>query len=202
MEKQELYHFHKAGCYDHFWKVGNTINVSNDFKSSTYKRFCDFTTASSTFTKDKANLQDVINYYFESGEINGKIAMKIIEEAYRVSFRANEFKRESALENFRVNNNHMYPSRLHSMYLTDEKGILEWSKKFGRSNLELYRVEIEGDIFKTSEFFIPDETLPYDKFYEKSYYYWNPNFKKAPEDSNEYLAQGKVLIKEKINISH
>ena len=182
MEKQELYHFHKAG--------------------STYKRFCDFTTASSTFTKDKANLQDVINYYFESGEINGKIAMKIIEEAYRVSFRANEFKRESALENFRVNNNYMYPSRLHSMYLTDEKGILEWSKKFGRSNLELYRVEIEGDIFKTSEFFIPDETLPYDKFYEKSYYYWNPNFKKAPEDSNEYLAQGKVLIKEKINISH
>ena len=202
MEKQELYHFHKAGCYDHFWRVGNTINVSIDFKSSTYKRFCDFTTASSTFTKDKANLQDVINYYFESGEINGKIAMKIIEEAYRVSFRANEFKRESALENFRVNNNYMYPSRLHSMYLTDEKGILEWSKKFGRSNLELYRVEIEGNIFKTSEFFIPDETLPYDKFYEKSYYYWNPNFKKAPEDSNEYLVQGKVLIKEKINISH
>ncbi len=202
MEKQELYHFHKAGCYDHFWKVGNTINVSDDFKSPTYKRFCDFTTASSTFTKDKANLQDVINYYFESGEINGKIAMKIIEEAYKVSFKANEFKRESALENFRVNNNYMYPSRLHSLYLTDEKGILEWSKKFGRSNLELHRVEIEGDIFKTSEFFIPDETLPYDKFYEKSYYYWNPNFKKAPEDSNEYLVQGKVLIKEKINISH
>lgn len=199
MERQELYHFHKVGSYDHFWKVGNTIDVSENFKSPTYKRFCDFTTASSTFTKDKINLYDVIKFYLESGKINEKIAMKLIDEAYKVSFRANEFKRESALENFRVNNNYIYPSRLHSMYLTDEKGILEWSKKFGNASLELYRVEVVGNIFKTSEFFIPDEILPYNKFYEKSYDYWNPNFKKAPDDSNEYLVQGKVLIKEKIN---
>ena len=83
MERQELYHFHKVGSYDHFWKVGNTIDVSENFKSPTYKRFCDFTTASSTFTKDKINLYDVIKFYLESGKINEKIAMKLIDEAYK-----------------------------------------------------------------------------------------------------------------------
>ena len=120
--------------------------------------------------------------------------------AYQISFRSNEFKRENALENFRLNKFSNLPSRLHSVYLTDEKGIDTWIEKFGNAKLTLYRVEAEGTIFKTNEQLIPDERLTYQEAYDASYRYWNPNFKKVPENTNEYLAQGKIKVLEKINI--
>lgn len=116
------------------------------------------------------------------------------------SFRSNEFKRENSLENFRLNKFSNLPSRLHSVYLTDEKGIDTWIEKFGNAKLTLYRVEEEGTIFKTNEQLIPDERLTYQEAYDAFYRYWNPNFKKVPENTNEYLAQGKIKVLEKINI--
>ena len=132
--------------------------------------------------------------------MGNEIINDLVDYSYQISFYSSMFKRETALEHYRICKYSNLPSRLHSIYLTDELGIGSWIKKLGIDNLELYRVEAEGNIFKTSEFFIPNETLSYEDTYNQSYHYWNPNFKKAPLDANEYLVQGNIKVLEKIKI--
>lgn len=198
MEKMELYHIHKIGDHDKNWHESALIEVKENFKNTMYKRYQDFTTALPIEGGGSINLYDFILMLQYSNQLNEKKIKDIIDYSYRISFNANSFKRETVLENYRKDNTSTKPSRLHSIYMTDEKGIDSWITKLGVENIELFRVEAEGNIFKTNEIFIPDETLSYEKAYDKSYYYWNPNFKKAPIDSNEYLVQGKVKVLEKI----
>ena len=110
----------------------------------------------------------------------------------------NMFKRETALENYRKDNVSTLPSRLHTIYLTDEKGVDYWVNALQTNNYKLYRVEASGEIFKTNEQLIPDEELSYKDVYESAYNYWHPNFKHVPDYTNEYLVKGKVKVLEKI----
>jgi len=197
MEKMELYHIHKIGDHDKFWYENSLILVKENFKNTMYRRYQDFSTAIPVEGGGSINIYDLI-LMLHNNQIDQETIKTIIDYSYRISFNANSFKRETALENYRKDNVSIKPSRLHSIYLTDEKGIDAWKIKLGVKDIELFRVEAEGNIFKTNEYFIPDETSSYEKAYEQSYYYWNPNFKKAPSDSNEYLVQGKVKVLEKI----
>lgn len=199
MDKMELYHFHKNGKYDRIWKPSKVIEVSEDFKSATFKRFQNFTTAIPVDGGGALNFYDVIYAALSINQINKKELENLLKWSYKVTYAANEFKRESALENYRLANTPALPSRLHSIYLTDEKGIIAWKDKFGTTDLSLYRVEAEGNIFKTNEQLLPMETLPYKDVYDSAYNYWHPNFRKVPEDSNEYLVQGKIRVLEKID---
>lgn len=96
------------------------------------------------------------------------------------------------------NNFNFLPSRLHSIYLTDEKGVSYWIDALDAKDYDLCRVEVTGNIFKTNEQLLPDETLSYKDAYENSFNYWHPNFKKVPDNTNEYLVNGKIKILEKI----
>lgn len=196
--KLELYHFHKEGVKDNMWKVNKTIYVPTNFNSSTYKRYEDFSNTVYPATGYPLNYYELLEKYAQTGIPDAKTLMTLLSMAHDISFASNEFKRETAMENYRLNYNKNLPSRLHSIYLTDEDGIDAWMKKFGNSKLTLYRVEAEGNIFKTNEQLIPDERDPYKSFYDEAYNYWNPNFKVVPKDSNEYLVQGKVKILETI----
>jgi len=162
-----------------------------------YRRFQNFTTGIPIEDGGEINLWNLISLAKMNG-MEREMYQDLIDYAFRISFNANYFKRESALENYRKDKVSMLPSRLHSVYLTDEKGIDAWIEKLAVENIELFRVVAEGNIFKTSEIFIPDETLSYEKTYDAAYDYWHPNFKKAPDDANEYLVQGKIKVLEKI----
>lgn len=199
MEKLELYHLHKLGSHDKIWHENAIIKVNETFKNTMYERYQNFTTGVPIEDGGRINLYDLILLMQQSNHMIDMVN-NIIEYSYHVSFYASQFKRETALENYRLAKNYAYPSRLHSIYLTDEYGIESWRNKLGNDNLELFRVEAEGNIFKTSEFFIPDETLTYEESFNESYYYWNPNFKKVPNDANEYLVQGNIKVLEKIRI--
>lgn len=198
MEKQELYHIHKKGFHDKIWHKSALINIRENFKNGMYRRFNDFTVAIPVEEYANINLYDLILLLKQTNELDMETMYQLIDYAYRITFNANQFKRENALENYRKDNCTTKPSRLHSVYLTDEAGIDSWIRKLGVEDIELFRVEAEGKIFKTNEIFIPDENLNYSEVYEASYNYWNPNFKKAPKDSNEYLVQGKIKVLEKI----
>ena len=166
MDKMELYHIHKIGDHDKFWYENSLILVKENFKNTMYRRYQDFTTALPIEGGGKINLYDLI-LMLHSNKINSETIQSIIDYSYRISFNANSFKRETALENYRKDNTSTKPSRLHSIYLTDEKGIEAWITKLGVENIELFRVEAEGNIFKTNEYFIPDETLSYEKEYDQ-----------------------------------
>ena len=58
-----------------------------------------------------------------TNQMDLEMIKNIIDYSYRISFNANSFKRETVLENYRKDNASTKPSRLHSIYLTDEKGI-------------------------------------------------------------------------------
>ena len=90
------------------------------------------------------------------------------------------------------------PSRLHSVYLTDEDGIDYWTEILGSNNYSLFRVEATGNIFKTNEELLPNEVLSYADVYDNSYNYWHPKFNKLSKNKNEYLVQGSVKVLEKI----
>ena len=196
MEKQELYHIHKLGNHNKIWKENNEILVKNDFKSAMAKRYNSYTTG---IKIDDAiiTFHDylVMNCCNDSGEL---INMPPLSKMFNISYYGNMFKRETALENFRRDKFKNLPSRLHSIYLTDKKGIDSWIERLNTDNFKLYRVEATGNIFKTNEQLLPLENLDYEQTYKAAYNYWNPNFKKVPDDANEYLVQGKVKILEKI----
>lgn len=194
MEKQELYHIHRLGNHDKIWKENREILVNDDFKSLMAKRYNNYTTG--------IKVDDtIINFhdYLSQNCINNIIALLgMLDNIFKISYYGNMFKRETALENFRKDNFKQLPSRLHSIYLTDEKGIDSWIEKLGANKFKLYRVEATGNIFKTNEQLLPRENLDYEQTYKDAYNYWNPNFKKVPDDANEYLVQGKIKILEKI----
>lgn len=198
MEKQELYHFHKEGKHDREWQERKTIVVPDNFKSTTYQRFLDFSNSVEIPNEGFYNYYQIVEDFLREGITDPNAMLNLLIMGHDISFRSNEFKRENALENYRLAKKSDLPSRLHSIYLTDEDGIDAWKNKFGNANLTLYRVEVEGKIFKTNEQLIPDERLSYSGVYDAAYNYWNPNFKKVPKDSNEYLAQGKIKVLEKI----
>ena len=56
-----------------------------------------------------------------------------------------------------------------------------------------------GNLFKSSNNFIPDDELTAREMYEASSAYWNPIFKEEDLCKAEYLFQGKVKVLEEIN---
>lgn len=200
MGKIELYHFHKNTKYNEMWQEGKMILVPDNFKNNLYHKVNNFTTAIPVNNGELVNYFQVAEQYLLNGFVDPGTMMQLLAHSYRISYDALIFKREQALENYRLQHCKHLPSRLHSVYLTDEKGIDTWIDKLGTDDLSLFRVEAEGNIFKTNEQLIPEEELTYEKFLEQAYRYWNPNFKRVPDNTNEYLAQGKILVKEKIKI--
>ena len=80
------------------------------------------------------------------------------------------------LEKYRKENNPKLPSRLHSIWLADKESLSFWKGQFS-GKLKLYRVSITGELFKSSDDFIPDDELTAKEMYETSSNYWNPTFK-------------------------
>ena len=200
MGKIELYHFHKNTKFNEMWQEGKMILVPDNFKNNLYHKVNNFTTAIPVNNGELVNYFQVAEQYLLNGFVDPGTMMQLLAHSYKIAYDALIFKREQALENYRLQHCKHLPSRLHSVYLTDEKGIDTWIDKLGTDDLSLFRVEAEGNIFKTNEQLIPEEELTYEKFLEQAYRYWNPNFKRVPDNTNEYLAQGKILVKEKIKI--
>ena len=155
--------------------------------------------------KIKQAVQKQLKNYLEniiySNNIDKYELLLLLGKAHDIIYYSNMFKRETAMDNFRKDNCNKLPSRLHSIYLTDEKSLDNWIDKLTRNgeDFDLFRVEALGNIFKTSEELIPIEVNSYEQVYNDSYNYWHPNFKKVDDKSNEYLVQGKVKVLEKIN---
>ncbi len=201
MDKYELYHIHKNDGHNKLWEENKIIKVSDNFKSNMAKRYNDFSTCIKLESGMEINFYDYMLGLVGTGEIftlNKNEIMALSDRAYQISYYANFFKRESALEKYRLDKFNSLPSRLHSVYLTDEDGIGYWTEILGGNDYSLFRVEATGNIFKTNEELLPNEVLSYADVYDNSYNYWHPKFNKLSKYKNEYLVQGSVKVLEKI----
>jgi len=106
-------------------------------------------------------------------------------------------QREMVLEQVRKKLYPNLPSRKNSIWLCDSNQIEFWKEKLGNRG-ELFKVLVTGELFKTSDVFIPDDEMNILEMYEIAKKYWNPDFSDIDDSKTEYLFKGKIKVLEKI----
>ncbi len=197
-----MYHYHKLGLYDDIWQVGNELVVDNNFNSFCGSIVDKFTTAVKC-ENGIFSLEKIIDKYLNDISIENvdlKTITNLLKASSAIITKADMYNRELMLEKYRKENNPKLPSRLHSIWLADKESLNFWKEQLnGGRNLTLYRVSVTGNLFKSSDSFIPDDELTAKEMYQVSSKYWNPVFSEDDLCKAEYLFQGKVKVLEKIN---
>lgn len=199
VENKIMYHIHKSNKYDDLWKENNEFIVDDNFISECGKAIPNFNTNVYVDNGEIASLSRVLKYYLEQGIENqdSKVIQKLLEDAFVIIYNVNRTKCESALEICRQKQFPMLPSRLHSIWVTDKDGLDFWSQQLS-GNKEVFELVLTGELFKSSDIFIPDDQLTLVEAVKQAENYWNPVFIPEAEEKKEYLFQGKVLVKKKL----
>ncbi len=199
--EKSMYHYHRLGLYDDIWQLESEITIDDNFNSYCGSIVDKFSTA----VKCKnaiAPLERIIDKYLDDIDIENidlETTIDLLKASSIIITNANMYNRELMLEQYRKENNPKLPSRLHSIWLADKKSLKFWKKQLQvNRKLVLYKVSVTGNLFKSSDSFIPDEELTAKEMYEAASNYWNPIFKKEDLCKAEYLFQGKVKVLEKI----
>lgn len=197
-----MYHYHKLGKFDEKWQVGNQIIVDNSFNSFYCTILADFST--SVYCRPDNHLEsfdNILDYYLNNKDfekLDQKLLRQMLEESRRIIANTNIYKRERALEDCRKDFFPHLPSRLHSIWVSDERELSFWKKQF-KQDLILFKLSLTGELFKSSDSFIPDDELSPIESYVFSKKYWDPTFETEEQEKKvEYLFQGKVKILEKL----
>ena len=197
-----MYHYHKLGLYDDIWQVGNELVVDDNFNSFCGSIVDKFPTAvkceNGIFSLEKIIDKYLNDISIENVDLN--TITNLLKASSAIITKADMYNRELMLEKYRKENNPKLPSRLHSIWLADKESLNFWKEQLnGGRNLTLYRVSVTGNLFTSSDSFIPDDELTAKEMYEASSTYWNLVFSEEDLCKAEYLFQGKVKVLEKIN---
>ena len=202
VKDKEMYHYHHVEMYQDIWKVGNELNVDDNFKTSFLNVLKYYSSAVNTESGKKNAFNRTIETYLKEDQ-DKEMYIQLLKEARRIISGANMFTREMALEVVRKEKYPDLPSRKHSIWLCDEKGLDFWKNQLtseGHDKLDLYKVLVTGTLFKSSDSFLPDDYYTYENMLKCADMYWNPKFEnQIQEEKAEYLFQGKVKILEKVN---
>lgn len=193
-----MYHFHQKNRYDNMWEPGNEILVDNNFESLFGKILKEYSIGVQT-NDNYVQFNRVISHYLEE-EQDKETYIDLLKEAEHIIRGGGIFQREMALEIVRRLCYPELPSRRNSVWLCDEKSGRHWKSSLEEAkDLSLYRVSVSGNLFKSSDVFLPDEYLRFEDMIIKAHKYWNPKFKNSTQERQaEYLFQGKIKILEKI----
>ena len=209
VKNKTMYHIQNTDRFKNIWQVGNILTISDKFNSN----LCEVVKKFSPAVYSKGNNDEVkrisfdriIDDYMDEDKfktIDKELALRMMNEARCIIKNSNLSRREKIIEEYRLNYYPNLPSRYHSIWLADEKSLEFWLKELNkRDYFNLFKVEVTGNLFKSSDMFIPDDILTNDEMYEYTEKYWNPIFTEDIEEKRaEYLFQGKVKIlsKEKI----
>lgn len=204
VEDKVMYHFHKEGNFDDLWEVGKEIIIDDSFTSH-YTQILDvFRTGVSGTSEGKVIPFDlVIDYYLndENFQKLDAVAIKeILYDARQMIRNMNILNRERALEDYRKQYHEDLPSRLHSIWLADSTSFSFWKKELTtRTKMKIFKVLVTGELFTSSDVFIPNDEWTTQEMFQASKRYWEPVFNtKEEKEKREYLFQGKVKILEEI----
>lgn len=191
VENKSLYHIHRSEYMNDLWYVGNEFIIDESYDTFFYLRLLeeekrlidryndydiDYIIAIMEEMKSKDVVSEDISYDFD----------KMLNSYYFL-------RREKALEEGRKMFNPSVPSRLHSLFCTEKSDIAYWSKMIGGNLFKIFSLELDGNIFLSSDLFLPDKNLLYDIQVEKSKLYWKANINSG-DLRKEYLFRGKVKI--------
>jgi len=201
---KKMYHYHKVGIYDEIWQVGNEIIVDENFISHYCTVLSEFdTTVPCAPDGHPESFDRVLTHYLSEEELSNldlQMLKQLLEESKRIIKNTNIFKRELALEECRKKYFPTLPSRLHSIWVTDEENLEFWQSQLNKGDLELFELELYGELFESSDLFIPDDELSMGDSIVKSRRYWDPDFDTISSRKQvEFLFQGNVKILRKVN---
>lgn len=204
---KKMYHYHRRDIHPELWIPKKKIIVDDNFNSLFGKMY-------------EPLLSHAVELYlmYLEDPINNKSSLDAFNNILNEGIQkyTEIFKRETILEVSRRLKDSSLPSREHCIWLCDEEGIVHWKDALDCSHhpessfnghlasdtvtiLEIFQVSVTGDLFRTSDFFIPDSYLPTEELFEESKKYWDPNFtEKYQERQTEYLFQGELKILKKL----
>lgn len=199
VQDKTMFHIHTHNEYDEMWKEGNELIIDDNFYSECGLAIPYFNTNVVSLHGDIISLSEPLRKYLDEGldQLPQEAIHIFLKDAYRIIHNANRTKCEAALEICRREKFQLYPSRLHSIWVTDKDNLDYWLNIL--RGKEIYELNLTGTLFKTSDIYIPNNTLTLSQAIEASESYWNPIFTEEAEQKKEYLFQGKALIKRKIN---
>ena len=189
--KSKLYHVHRNGNMDNQWYLGAEIKIDNNFENIFYTKLLE---DERILTKRYGNYDiDYIIAMMEKMKFNNLVKDDIFDEFNKLLNRYYCLRREKALEEGRKLFAPEAPSRLHSIFLTDEVNLHYWKKLVGDNSFKIFLLQLEGNLFMSSDEYFPDPKLMYDIQVEQSKEYWNPKIKKLTPHK-EFIFQGKGKI--------
>ena len=212
-----MYHFHIRNSFDNKWVEGNEIIVDKKFNIGRRYFINNFSTGVPCIFPDGIReLPEIIELLLshidteekklELKELDKKSYLHNMEMIQRVLNDSSEiikyagiYNLETALEETRAKYYEYLPSRLNSMFVTDDNGIEYWYKAYSKLPSELYEVSLTGTLFKTSAAFTPPIGYTHLEMLRLSHEYWNPKFINEDQESSvEYLFNGKAKVLRKI----
>lgn len=201
VKEKEMYHFHNNKVYNDLWVPNNEIIVDDTFETSYLNILKFFTTAVNTSNGNKEAFNNIIDFYLKEKQ-DEETYIQMLKDAQNILRGVNIFKREQALEQVRKEKYPNLPSRKHSIWLCDKNQLEFWEEALSNTdiNLDLYKVLVTGNLFKSSDCFIPNNYSNYETNLVEAEQYWNPIFTNEEQERKaEYLFQGKLKILKKLN---
>ena len=207
VKDERMYHLHKKGNFDYLWYPGNKLVVDDNFTSNFTRLLTDFNTNTSSATGKSESFEDILLdlFYFQNIEnLPKETLIELLKDSRKIIHKANMFKREKAFEEIREKKFSDLPSRVHSIWVSDNKSLSFWKHALidpsHIDDVALFEVSLTGNLFKSSDYLIPEDDLSYGQLLEAAEEYWNPNFSKIPSDKNEFLFQGEVNVTNEIRL--
>lgn len=189
--KITLYHIHRNGNMDDLWNIGTKIEIDNNFESMFYKKLLE---DEKILIKRYSDYDiDYIIAMMEELKFNHLIEDDMHDEFDKVLSCYYFLRREKALEEGRKIFAPNAPSRLHSIFLTDKFNLYYWKNIVGDDSFKTFLLELEGNLFVSSDNFFPSPKLMFDLQVEQSKNYWKPKIKKLTPHK-EFVFQGTSKI--------
>lgn len=199
VENKTMFHIHTPNEYDEMWQEGNEIVIDDNFYSECGLAIPYFNTNVVCSNGNVISLADSLHKILTNDydDLTKENIRGILEDAYMILHNVNRTKCEAALEISRREKFKLYPSRLHSIWVTDKDNLDYWLNIL--KGKEIFELKLTGTLFKTSDIYIPDNHLTLAQAIKVAESYWNPTFTEEAEKKKEYLFQGKALIKKRIS---
>lgn len=194
---ENLYHIHRLENGNEMWNIGDTIEIKKEEDNDFYKSLIKI---QNSFFLDCRDYD--IDYAIAILEGIKHKCLKKEAELTGINALLRNFyllRREQALEIGRTIYHKNAPSRLHSLFLTNQQDIPFWLSKLAPEAYQIFHLDLEGEPFVSSTSLFPEATATLANQVEQSKNYWQPlTLSRIPQ--KEYLFQGTGKILKEIDL--
>ncbi len=199
VENKEMFHFNNSEKRKDIWTVGNQIDITKNYVSDFWNDGLYFSSRVNVASGGISPFSEVINTYLKKEQDN-ETYIKMLQEASRLLKCYSTLQRELVLEEVRKRFFPELPSRKNALYLCDHNKLEHWKDELTikGKNIDLFKVEVTGNLFKSSDILLPDNGESINTMFEQAKKYWKADLTDISDEKSEYLFSDKVKVLEKI----